>query len=95
MEDSSLDISMLYETKPIMHIIAGFILWALTYFSNDKTPTKKDIIPALCLFGTYAGFYMDPLCVSTMVGGNHYRPSVQGIYCILLYNREPMTIRFI
>ena len=45
--------------NPCMHIIAGFILWALTYFSNDNM-TKKDIIPALCLFGTYAGFYMDP-----------------------------------
>lgn len=45
--------------NPCMHLIASFILWTMQYFMKDKF-TKKDLLPALCLFSMYAAFYISP-----------------------------------
>lgn len=45
--------------NPCMHLIAALCLWIMQYFLKGNL-TKKDIIPALCIFGTYAAFYIQP-----------------------------------
>lgn len=45
---------------PCMHLIASLVLWPVQYFHHD-TWTRKDILPACCIFCIYAAFYMSPL----------------------------------
>lgn len=47
----------LMEPNPLFHLVAGFVLFALSI----KTPLKrKDILPGLCLFSIYLGYKMSP-----------------------------------
>lgn len=83
-----------------MHLIAGFILWTMQYFTTDKF-VKKDIIPALCIFGTYAAFYMDgtldhfafqPWWVVTLVGlrNREFLIWIGGIYIGVYLQLSPL-----